>query len=194
MIEDAEDRTSRFAKVCSSIFNRLLNFMKNYDGGRRWGDLADNFGSLFEDPQTSENKLKFNEIVAHFMYLVKKKRHKKDECPWLEPGSQTTYVKNLFSELKQKYPSFSYNMNRDFKFKGGFVCVMNNLFAQRQKEWPVSFLFRFLFNFFYTKNITFSLLFRIMEKEQIGSVFQKINCIFLSILLSLMNVFRHNSQ
>ena len=96
MIQDAEDRTSHFAKVCSSIFNRLLNFMKNYDGGRHWGDLADNLGSLFEDPQMSENKLKFNEIVAHFMYLVKKQRHKKDECPWLEPGSQTTYVKICF--------------------------------------------------------------------------------------------------
>ena len=83
MIEDAEDRTSRFAKCCSSIFNRLLNFMKKYDGGRCCGDLADNFDSLFEDPQTSKNKLKFNEIVAHFMYLVKKNAKKKINVPGL---------------------------------------------------------------------------------------------------------------
>ena len=134
MIEAAEDRTSGFAHNCSSIFNPLLNFMKNYDGGLPWGGLADNFESLFEDPQMSKNKMKFNTILAHFMYLVKKKRPKKDECPWLEPGSQTTYVKNLFSELKQKYPGFSYNMNRDFKFKSRCVCVMNNLFALRQKQ------------------------------------------------------------
>ena len=72
MIEAAENRTDSFARNCRTILARLISFMKTYDAGRRWGQIADKFGELFTVPPTVENKRVFNEIMSHFIYLLKK--------------------------------------------------------------------------------------------------------------------------
>ena len=66
-------------------------------------------------------------------------KYKVGECPYVQPGSQMTQIRQLLGIMKTDH-SWNYSLSNDFSSTGGFKAAMKNLFQIREKEWPgVSF-------------------------------------------------------
>ena len=60
---------------------------------------------------------------------------KEGDCPFLEPGTENTYLGSLLAVMKEEY-DWRFSCDKDFKFEGGLESRLQLLRAERADKWP----------------------------------------------------------
>ena len=143
-IAQASVNTPRYVKHQNGAINRFYDFASCYKDGIPFGSV--DFDDLFDHPPTKEKRDLFNSIMCPFMMLMKKVGDKKKASrisrknpknPYYQPSTQNTYLRTLFSSIKDHHTCFSFKIN-DFAYTGGFVSVITQLYQERFKKIKVS--------------------------------------------------------
>lgn len=144
-IFNADSNSARHKKAKNAILDSLYSFIDNYEGFESLlANDKEGFRDLFCYPPTGEKKALFNDIMRCFVYWLKKSNHDGD-CPFYQPSTMNQKIRTLFASIKCEYVHLPWTLS-DFKYKGGFVSVLKELYSERQKMYKVSntLLFNFI--------------------------------------------------
>ena len=75
-----------------------------------------------------------NLMWRHMMRSRKNTRAKKEECPFLEPDTENTYIQTCFGIMKEDF-DWNYSVDHDFNFERGLAPKMNMLWTEITKKW-----------------------------------------------------------
>ena len=137
-------KMSAHEKGCSRQMQKFWAFLEKH---------PDVFGNLMQPvqiaPGSSVPKIAFihkvsrgKEIInaALTFYVTKSliycERPAPDGCPYRELSTITTYLKQVFSEGKNKY-GWNWSLEKDFNRSGGFINRLNNISADIKGDQPV---------------------------------------------------------
>mmetsp|Transcript_4578 Transcript_4578/g.7743 ORF Transcript_4578/g.7743 Transcript_4578/m.7743 type:complete len:550 (+) Transcript_4578:127-1776(+) len=87
-----------------------------------------------ENPGMNKIRLCSNALWK-FAKSLRNEKAGEGECPFLQPGTQNTYMKTLLGFMKQEY-NWNYSITQDFNFAGGYFARAKTLYAERARDYP----------------------------------------------------------